>query len=263
MHEKKYKLSVGGIFKNEEHCIVEWIEHYLHHGVEHFYLIDDSSTDASVEKCKLYIEKGIVTLFNQGNQWSKYLGRQRDMYNHYILPLIKETQWLLMVDLDEFVWSPITHDLNDVLSRYCMTLGQIQMNNTLYGSSGFKEQPKNIVGHFLMRSSEHPTTKNGLGILKYFVNSDFEFCSLNLHHADFSNKDKYENSQYFIIIDPSFFILNHYRIQSRDFWVNIKCTRGDADNYRVRDMEEFYKFDVNEEEDRGLYEQNKTWLDTL
>ena len=73
MEGKKYTLSVGAIFKNEEHCIVEWIEHYLHHGVDHFYLIDDSSADSSVEKCKPYIEKGIVTLFNEGNQWSIYL----------------------------------------------------------------------------------------------------------------------------------------------------------------------------------------------
>ena len=40
-----YKLSVGTIFKNEEHIIKEWIEHYLYHGVEHFYLIDDNSDD--------------------------------------------------------------------------------------------------------------------------------------------------------------------------------------------------------------------------
>ena len=119
---KKYNLSVGALFRNEQDSIVEWIEHYLHHGVEHFYLIDDSSDDGTVEKIKPYIEKDIVTLFNCGNQWSRYTGRQRDLYNHYILPLIKETQWLLMIDLDEYVWSPIQINICDLLMKQFMEI---------------------------------------------------------------------------------------------------------------------------------------------
>ena len=44
-----YKLSVGSIFKNESQGIKEWIEHYLNHGVEHFYLINDNSNDNYLE----------------------------------------------------------------------------------------------------------------------------------------------------------------------------------------------------------------------
>ena len=83
----KYKLSVGAVFKNESHSIKEWIDHYLHHNVSHFYLIDDSSTDNSVEILNPYIKMGIVTLFN-GNNWPYYTGRQKDMYNQFIFPLI-------------------------------------------------------------------------------------------------------------------------------------------------------------------------------
>lgn len=57
-----YGLAVAAIFKNEEHSMVEWIEHYLRRGAEHFYLIDDGSTDRSVEFLKPYIDAGQVTL---------------------------------------------------------------------------------------------------------------------------------------------------------------------------------------------------------
>jgi len=262
---KKYKLSVGAIFKNEEDSIVEWIEHYLHHGVEHFYLIDDSSYDTSVEKIEPYIKKNIVTLFNFENYWEKYLGRQKEMCNFYILPIIKETQWLLMIDLDEYVWSPKQLNLCDILMNECIGLGQIQIETTVFGSSGLIEQPKNVVGGFTMRSKEHPTVSNCLGGYKYFINSDFSFKSLNIHHATFTNKDYEDNigGRFFIILTSDYFILNHYTIQSLNFWNDTKCTRGDCDNYRTRDLTEFYKYDLNEVEDTRLYEQNKEWLDKL
>jgi glycosyltransferase involved in cell wall biosynthesis len=104
----KYNLSVGAIFKNESHSIKEWIMHYLHHGVEHFYLINDNSTDNFMEILQEYIDKDIVTLFNVDEPY--YLGRQRNLYNRHILPLLKESKWLLMVDLDEYVWSKL--DIN-------------------------------------------------------------------------------------------------------------------------------------------------------
>ena len=75
----KYYLSVGAMFKNESHSIDEWIRHYLHHGVDHFYLINDSSTDNSKEVIQPYIDKGKVTLFEPDEPY--YLGRQRNMYN--------------------------------------------------------------------------------------------------------------------------------------------------------------------------------------
>jgi len=261
MTKKKYTLSVGAIFKNEEHCLIEWIEHYLHHGVDHFFLIDDSSNDLSVDKCKPYIEKGIITLFNEDNRWSYYSGRQQDMYNHYILPYLKETQWLIMVDVDEFLWSPFSVDLKQLLMNQCINLAQIQVSCNHFGSSGFKEQPKNIVGHFFMRTLEEPS-EGFFGLRKYLVNSNFEFTSLNVHHASFANKE-YENVDYFIVINNQYFVLNHYRIQSLEFWEKVKCTRGDVNNFTTQTLDLFYQYDVNEVEDRRLYEQNKEWLDHL
>jgi hypothetical protein len=252
---KKYKLAVGAIFKNEEHCIIEWIEHYLYHGVEHFYLIDDSSNDTSVDKCKPYIEKGLITLFNQEHQWSNYYGRQRDMYNHYILPHIQETQWLAMVDLDEFLWSPLSINLSELLMNQCMHYGQIQISCNHFGSSGYKTQPENIVGHFFMRTAEEPS-QGIVGLRKYVINTNFEFSSLNVHHADFANKELYENEKYFIVINNNFLILNHYRIQSLEFWEKVKCTRGDVNNYTQQTLDLFRQYDINEVEDKRLYEQN-------
>jgi len=50
-----FKLSVLAMFKNEGMIIEEWFKHYLDEGVEHFYLIDNGSTDdyeSKIEKFK-------------------------------------------------------------------------------------------------------------------------------------------------------------------------------------------------------------------
>jgi hypothetical protein len=242
------EFSVGCLFKNEEHAIVEWIEHYLYHGAEHFYLINDDSTDNSVNLIQKYIDDGIVSLFN-GNNWGKYLGRQRDLYNHFILPRINETKWLLICDMDEFLYSPTNIDLKEVLC-FCKNLSQIQINHTFFSSSGHIEQPKCLVKYFTYK---HCDNTNGISY-KYIVNSDYKFSSLNIHHATYVDENDKINK--FLILND-YFILNHYRIQSLNFWKNVKCTRGDADNYIERTLQEFYEQDKNDIQDIKLWEQNK------
>ena len=256
-----YNLSVGAIFKNEEQGIKEWIEHYLNHGVEHFYLINDNSNDNYLEKIQYYIDLNIVTLYNAC--FTNYLGRQKDMYNTYILPKIKDTKWLLICDLDEFMWSPVNKDLNVILSQ-CSHLGQIQVNHTLFGSNNHIIQPDSIVNCFTKRS-QYLDTKIPNGNLKYFVNTMFDFTSLNVHHATFAIDEYHNNSnsnnsnnKVFIILGQQYFRLNHYCCQSLNFWKNIKCTRGDADYYRERKIEEFDSYDLNDIEDFDLIDQNKS-----
>ena len=245
-----YKLSVGALFKNEAHALKEWIEHYLHHGVEHFYLINDNSNDHYLEKIQYYLDTNVVTLYNAEDRFHNYTGRQRDMYNTYILPHIKESQWLLIVDLDEFMWSPKNKDLNVMLSE-CSHFGQIQVNHTLFGSNGHITQPDSIIKSFTKRIRDLNTTIPH-GNLKYFVNTTFEFISLNVHHATFAINEYHNDMNVFINLGSNYFRLNHYCCQSLQFWKDIKCTRGDADHYRDRKCEEFNTYDINEVEDYDL-----------
>ena len=46
------------IFKNEKGAMKEWLEHHIGRGVQHFYLIDDGSTDNPEEILKAYVDEG-------------------------------------------------------------------------------------------------------------------------------------------------------------------------------------------------------------
>jgi len=257
-----YYFAIGAMFKNESHILQEWIEHYLFHGVDHIYLINDNSDDNSVEILQPYIAKNVVTLYNCHEPY--YLGRQRKLYNQYFMPLIKAkvSKWFAIFDVDEFLWSPRSIDLK-ILLRTLEHLAQIQINHGLFGSNGLIEQPISVVEAFTRRA---PLGEGGFD-LKYIVNTSFGFTSLNVHHADFENEELMKTS--FLMLDYQankdfpYFALNHYRCQSLDLWNKVKCTRGDADNYLVRDSYHFKLNDRNDEEDLRLYNQNKPLIEKL
>lgn len=249
-----YFFSVGAIFKNESHCIKEWIEHYLNQGAEHFYLINDGSTDDTPEIIQPYINRNLITLYNSDEP--RILGRQRNAYNRYILPHVnnKDTKWLLICDLDEFAWSPKFKTLTDFLKEYVYNLAQVQIRPTIFGSNNLEKQPKSLVQGFTKRTKTAPSD---CGTYKYFVNSDYKFTSLNIHHATFEDS-AYQKREYFMIIDGEYIRLNHYICQSKELWINLKCKRGDCDNYLQRDMNLFesYNSQANEVDDFELAKIN-------
>jgi hypothetical protein len=247
-------LSVGALFKNEAHCIKEFILHYLYHGVEHLYLINDASTDAFLPLIQPFIDRGVLTLFHSNHGY--YLGRQHDLYNHFFLPRLKESEWFLVVDMDEFVWSPNSIDLKKILAQ-CTRYGQIQVEHTIFGSNDHVLQPESVVRHFTRRAEELVSFLPD-GNRKYFINTGaFEFVGLNCHHAWFKEDAYHTDASVFVCLGPEYFRLNHYMCQSFEFWKNVKCVRGDADHYKTRRVEDFPLYDLSEVDDTTLAEQNE------
>jgi len=253
---EKY-FCVGTIFKNESHIMKEWIEHYFLHGVDHIFMINDMSSDNYMEIIEPYLKENKITLYHSHEPY--YLGRQRNLYNRFFLPVLKSTYWFGIFDMDEFLFSVLDVNLKNIL-KVCENIGQIQINHTLFGSNNLISHPKYIVPNFTMREDQ---TKDHTELLKYIINSNYEFSSLNIHFAEFVNKEFMTNGK-FVRLDYSsnhiapIFTLNHYYSQSMEFWQGTKCTRGDADNYLIRDMDLFHSHDKNEIEDKRLFNQNKS-----
>lgn len=237
-----YYFVVGAVFKNEAHILSEWLEHYIYHGVEKFYLINDNSSDNFMEILQPYIDNGLVTLFNPIEP--QYQMRQSFLYSRYLLPLIKkrEFKWIAIVDLDEFIYSPREKDITKIL-RMNENIGQIMIFWTHFGSNGHIKQPKNVVQSFTKKGLNPPITQR-----KNIINTDFPVRWLGIHESH--------------VYGPVWWLgdnlaINHYRIQSLEFWQNVKMTRGDADCYDVRDMEIFKSLDLNDVDDFCLAQQNK------
>ena len=255
-----YYFSIGAIFKNESHILKEWIEHYFFHGVDHIYLINDHSNDNFLPILKPFIEKNMVTLYNC-NQKQKRLGMQEDKYNIYFQKHIRESKWFGIVDLDEFLYSPLNIDIKEILKKY-ENENQLHINWVHFGSSGLIKQPDLVVPNFNLRG-EYNSKKNGpdgrYNSFKSIVKTDGHI-KLGVHKHYYNNNLDGKNVSFDENETP--LLINHYAIQSKEFWCNIKMTRGDV-NYWYdkqgwdRNMKLFNDMDINDIEDNRLKNQNK------
>jgi hypothetical protein len=260
---KRYELCVAAIFKNESLNLKEWIEHYIFHGADHIYLVNDNSSDDYIEVLSPYINKNIVTLFD--SDVSKFSNRQQVMYDKYILPKIKDSQWTIICDLDEFWYSPKEIDLKNILNKY-KQYDAIYANWAMFHSNGNIKHPKSIVQSCTVRhdlDGEMMCLVNGRFIpsrtssRKYIINGDAQINGLWVHDpiGNFSSI----NASYLGQEDYDL-IINHYTTQSIEFWEKVKMKRGDVNNHHpddARDWEYFKHLNIGEIEDTTLSKQNK------
>lgn len=272
----KYYFSVAAMFRNESWNLKEWIEHYKLHGADHIYLIDDFSDDNYLEILQPYIDSGYVTLFLNDND-RRYIGRQIDITNRYLLPIKNETHWIANVDLDEFLYSPQYVNLKELLVQY-ENYGTLVTNWVWFNSSDFIEHPKGgIVQNFIKRAEydvrvfytrhdhcavngQYEPQWENLNAPKVIANAKFNIKKFNVHEIftdgpeiNLSYKSDCENPK---------LLLNHYKIQSREYWEKVKMREiYDCNHWyytgNPHGWHEFYSVDIGDIVDTRLAEQNK------
>lgn len=135
-----FELSVGAVMKNEGPYLEEWIKFHLALGVDHFYLVDDHSTDNSCALLESWVSEGKVTLLQS---------RRKNFNQRYAYRLIlrlarKQSKWLAFIDLDEFLFSPKYLNLKECLENFA-DLPAVFVYWVLYGASGHKTKPSGPV----------------------------------------------------------------------------------------------------------------------
>lgn len=204
-----YYLSVLAIFKNEGMNIKLWIDHYLWMGVDHFFLIDNNSNDNSQEILKSYVEKGIVSVFFMPEKW-----KQKEHYQHvYKNHIKKNSKWVIVADLDEFwyVWQSTIRKELIHYEKYDVLLS----NWRWFGSDNNIEHPADIrLKNIHRKKNLHRGTKY------IFQSQNIKTEQIWLHNV-LNHKGKMINVS-------NIFRLNHYPVQSREYFEKIKMTRGSA-----------------------------------
>ena len=225
----KYKLVIVAIFKNETVAMKEWLQHYIIQGVEHFYMIDNDSTDDWETKVKDFP----ITIYT-----NKEKHKQKEHYNYYIEEIKKTSEWVMVVDLDEFMYA---REPYNTIPQYLDTLdkdiGQVSVKWKMFGSNGHIKQPESIINGFTKRCDCIDNNEKS-------ICRTYNLKKFNIHSHEQNGKEI--NLQ---VLKNSPLHLNHYAIQSWDWFKKIKMTRGAADSIssdNVRDENYFKKYDRND-----------------
>lgn len=234
-----YYLSILAIMKNEAMNLKIWIDHYIWQGVNHIYIIDNNSDDTSVQIIEDLINNGypitLYKLFEKHKQVEYY----RYVYDKEKLQ--EKTKWLIVADLDEFFYCNNSKISNEL--KHFEDFDYISSKWRMFGSNNFIEHPKDI------RISLTKRVKELNFNTKYiFQTKNVYSGALQVHGLKYGYTKKIDLSE--------IFRLNHYQIQSRDFFEKVKMTRGDVnliENENVRDWKYFDKYNENTDyEDNDL-----------
>ena len=208
-------LVVLGIMKNEALILQEWIDHYLWQGADKIILIDNGSSDNSMDIAQANERGGKVECISRPQKH-----RQEEHYRDAIraFDLRKKYEWLLIADLDEFWFCKDGSLVGEVLREETYArVNLIYVNWTMFGSGGFVQQPVSVREAFVMRRHEmHDCTK--------------WICRLphlrRVKNILIHNVSGYDSAR--VVPGHNRFQLNHYAIQSRAYFEKVKMTRGDV-----------------------------------
>ncbi len=104
--QDKYTISICAIFNNEARFLKEWIDYHEKIGIEHFWLYNNNSEDDYQSVLQPYIDRDLVEL----TQWCipsvdviQFNGIQCGAYNDCLPKARGKTDWLAVIDTDEFI----------------------------------------------------------------------------------------------------------------------------------------------------------------
>lgn len=211
------KLAVLAIMKNESLLIKEWIQHYLDEGADEIYIIDNGSDDNSKEIIESFSSTGKVQYIFLPKKWHQKEHYWSTLRKHKIK---ERFEWLLIADVDEFWFVKDGRTVADALSSFC-DFDVIYGNWSIFGSSGFEHQPASVRSSFVLRQPLLGSHKFTKWICR--TSSLRKFSQLQVH------KIKGACSSRTVSANETFQV-NHYMIQSREYFEKVKMARGDVNN---------------------------------
>jgi hypothetical protein len=241
-----YELVVVAIGMNERGAAREWALHHIKQGVQYFYIIDNGSMDDWTSELQ-----GLpVTIRKDSTRH-----QQEEMYNQYFLDIVRDkAQFVMVIDLDEFVYARKGKTILSTLQNLPSNVGVIQVYWKMFGSNGHVKQPNSIIHGFLRRGSIYNSIANSnyKSITRTSVLQRLGIHNSNTIPCEIQVQPLHPTEEFLKIADLQ---LNHYAIQSREFFSSVKMKRGAADSAsseHVRDWKYFKKYDLNDIHDEEL-----------
>jgi hypothetical protein len=225
------RLDVLAIMKNESMNIEEWVDHYLWMGANRICLIDNGSTDDTYAKALHLQSQGKVSVIQLPRPHRQRL-HTWTAYERF--RIAEHADWVLIADMDEFWFCPNGDTLPRALADFPET-DLIYCNWVQFGSGGLVKHPPSVREGFTLR-------RPGLDInTKYICRTAAVTAPTDLHIHRVRGGRRLR-----MVRNPPQFQLNHYSIQSLEFFQSVKMTRGDAGGKAkdsMRDMDYFRKHD--------------------
>lgn len=235
-------LSLLAIVKNEAPYIKEWVDYYLLQGVTKFYIYDNESQDNLKEVLKPYVEQKVVELIDFPGKI-----KQVSAYNDAISKYRYKTQWLMIVDADEFMVPVGKKRISDLLKDY-EKYAALAVNWVMYDCGGCLKKPEGLVmeNYKTVHGSFHPKNLH----VKSIVNPRKVKLCVNPHYCEYRIGNRAVDENFEKVTGPttskqsiSKIRINHYYCKSYEEYEE-KVRRGrsaSGGNYDIKKEDYWYE----------------------
>lgn len=249
-------VGLLAIFQNEALIMREWVLHHRLEGISQFVLIDDRSTDGGAALASS-LGSDVTVVPSRG------ASTQEESYHAWAHLL--STEWMLVVDLDEFVYArPQPGEPQPTIPQFLAMLddsvGAIVLPWVMFASSGLPSHPASVVNASRVRAPAATREQNvkTLSRRSALCNANASFkvhtaLTSGAHCLATAPPDcaqttwqpiSYTPSCVHGMSDPNLggmivyngalpvagarLQLNHYPLQSWEYFCRVKMTRGDV-----------------------------------
>lgn len=220
-------ITACAIIKDEGPYLAEWIAYHRLMGVTRFILYDNGSRIPLSQSVAPFTAKNDITVIPFEGR-----GRQMQAYTECIGRVARQTVWLSLTDIDEYLVPIKASNLIQVLKPY-EGYGALGVNWQTFGSAGHKERPKGLqVNNFTSRAPEQWDWNKHI---KSIIRPLKAIKALSPHHCAYKDgevcvNEKHESVQgpFSIPVSKEVIQVNHYFTRSRKEYDD-KLARGAAD----------------------------------
>jgi len=175
----KYYLSVCVCIKNEAKYMHDFLQHYVDQGVDHFYIINNNSSDNIKETLDQSVYHNMITLItdnrnmgileNNSSAWG-----HKTLLDEHLYPLIKkETEWAIIIDADEIMYGKNGHTIKTYLSTVENNIGCVYVLWNIINPN--KYENNNLVNTFLLKQEKKRLNYDFINELSYNIKNANDF----------------------------------------------------------------------------------------
>lgn len=240
-----HQLAVCAIFREEAPFLDEWLSFHRGVGATHFYLYNNFSTDNFRAVLAPWIARGMVTLID----WPVAVG-QLAAYRHCLRRARRECRWLALIDVDEFLFSPLSTNICAILDRYADLPG-LCVWELFFGANGHVTRPAlPVTAAYLRRAPLSHASGKTIANPRLIYKIGFHQCKY-WRGADLDTSRTPVVPGRTPVLDV--LRINHYWSRSLAD-LDVKISRGDASSSgpRARDWHLWFERSLNAERDDSI-----------
>lgn len=224
-------FAICAMFKDEALFLKEWVEFHRLIGAKRFYLYNNLSSDNYKEVLEPYIKDNIVVLIDWPVNSNDWLWLQNACYENTLQLTRGKVKWVAFLDLDEFLYSPMSKSLPNLLKDYDQ-FGGVCVNWQIYGTSNVYQIPKDGLQSEYLIYKALPTYGANYSIKSIVQPDRTADCKNGPHCFSYytpyyqvnTNKEKFDGP-----LSPKVLIdkirINHYWTRDIKYFTEIKIAR--------------------------------------